>query len=308
MSLNFKQKLIAAKIEATYGTDATPLGANAIATRNLNVTPMESDKLERNLDGAALGNKGSALTNKRTKHDYEVELAGAGAAGTAPSYGLLLRACGFAEVITAGVDVQYNPVSGGFESISEYLEQDGILHSLLGGRGNVAFNINAGEYPFLKFDMTGFYVPPVAGTIANPVYTGFQTPLEVNNANTTAATFLGFAVNMKSLQLDMANVITYRNLVGQEAVLLGDRAPNGTIVIEAPTLAQKDFFAAAAGNNTGALSVTHGTVAGNILILDAPKVEIDAPTYSDDNGILMMNIGFRPLPVTGNDEVKLTVK
>jgi len=308
MSLNFKQKLIAAKIEATYGTDATPAGANAIVTRNLNVTPMESDKLQRNLDGSSLGNKGSALTNNRTKHDYEVELAGAGAAGTAPSYGLLFRASGFAEVINAAVDVQYNPVSGGFESVSEYLEQDGSLHNLLGGRGNVAFNINAGEYPFMKYDMTGFYVPPVAGNILNPVYTGFQAPVEVNNANTTAATFLGFAVIMKSLSLDMGNQVNYRNLVGQEAVVISDRAPSGTIVIEAPTLAQKDFFAAAAGNNTGALSVTHGTVAGNILVLDAPKVEIDAPTYSDDNGTLMMSIGFRPLPVAGNDEVKLTVK
>ncbi len=308
MSLNFKQKLIASKIEATYGTDSTPVGANAIVTKNLKVTPMEADKLERNLDGSSLGNKGSAVTNKRTKHGYDVELAGAGAAGTAPSYGLLLRACGFAETINAGVDVSYSPVSGGFESISEYLEQDGILHNLLGGRGNVGFTLNAGEYPIMNFDMTGFYVTPTAGTIANPVYTGFQEPTEINNTNTTSATFMGFGVIMKSLNLDMGNVVNYRNLVGQEAVLIGDRAPSGTIVIEAPTLAQKDFFADAAGNQTGALSVTHGTVAGNIIVLDAPKIEIDAPTYSDDNGILMMSIGFRPLPVNGDDEVKLTIK
>lgn len=308
MSLSYKQKLIASKIEATYGTDSTPVGANAIITRNLNVTPIEADKLERNLDGASLGNKTSALTNMRTMHDYEVEMAGAGAAGDVPSYGILLRACGFAETITALTDVQYDPVSGGFESISEYLERDGILHSLIGGRGDVTFNINAGEYPFMKFDMTGFYVPPVAGNIANPDYTGFQSPVEVNNTNTTAASFLGYSVIMKSFNCAMGNVINYRNLVGQEAVILSDRAPSGQIVIEAPTLAQKDYFASAAGNATGPLVVTHGTVAGHILQFDAPKIEIDAPSYSDDNGTLMMTIGFRPLPTLGDDEVKLTVK
>ncbi|WP_339863185.1 hypothetical protein [Paremcibacter congregatus] len=308
MSLNFKQKLIASKIETIYGTDATPAGANAILTRNLNVTPIEGDKLERNLDGSSLGNKGSALTNKRTKHDFEVELGGAGAAGTVPGYGVLLRACAFQEVVDPGVDVQYSPVSNGFESVSEYMEQDGILHSLLGGRGNVTFNINAGEYPFMKFDFTGFFVPPVAGNIAAPDFSGFQLPEEVNNSNTTAATFFGYAVKMKSLSVDMANVINYRNLVGQEAVLMGDRAPSGQIVIEAPTLAEKNFFAEAAGNNTGALVVNHGTAAGKIIQLDIPKAEIDAPTYSDDNGILMMTIGFRPLPVAGDDEVKLTIK
>lgn len=308
MSLNFKQKLIAAQIEVTYGTDVGPTGANAIVTRNLNVTPIEGDKLERNLDGASLGNSGSALTNMRTKHDYEVELAGAGAAGTVPAYGVLLRACGFAETINAAIDVQYDPVSGGFESVSEYLDRDGILHNLLGGRGNVTLNVNAGEYPFMKFDMTGFFVPPTAGNIGAPDFSGFQKPEEVNNSNTTSATFFGFAVIMKSLSIDMGNVINYRNLVGQEAVILSDRAPSGTIVIEAPTLAQKDFFAEAANNNTGALAVAHGTAAGKIIQIDAPKIEIDAPTYSDDNGTLMMSIAFRPLPVAGDDEVKLTIK
>ncbi|MBL4801955.1 MAG: hypothetical protein JKY45_08675 [Emcibacter sp.] len=308
MSLDFAQKLIASKIEAVYGTDSAPVGANAIATRNLSVTALEVDKLERNLDTGNLGNQGSANVNKRTKHTFEVELAGAGGAGDVPGYGVLMRACGFSEIITAATDVVYSPVSSGYESVSEYFDLDGILHSLLGGRGNVKFNINSGEYPFMNFDMTGLYVPPADGNIVGADFSAFKAPEEVNNTNTITASFFGLSVIMKSLNVDMANVIKYRNLVGQEAVRLSNRKPSGQIVIEAPTLAQKDFFAEAVGNTTGGLIVTHGSAAGKIIQLEAPKVEIDAPTYSEDEGITMMTIGFRPLNVTTDDDVKLTIK
>ena len=44
---------------------------------------------------------------------------------------------------------------------------------------------------------------------------------------------------------------------------LTDRAANGSVTIEAPTLAQKDFFTAALSDTTlGNLTVTHGTAAG----------------------------------------------
>ena len=52
----------------------------------------------------------------------------------------------------------------------------------------------------------------------------------------------------------------------QKKFLLTDRAANGSVTIEAPTFAQKDYFAAALTDTTlGNLTVTHGTTAGNIV-------------------------------------------
>tara|TARA_R110002072_G_scaffold302699_2_gene487448 strand:+ start:12102 stop:13022 length:921 start_codon:yes stop_codon:yes gene_type:complete len=306
--MNFNQKIIAAKIEAAYGVDASPVGANAIVTRNLNVTPMEGDNLNRNIDSAQLGNSSQALVNKRGRHQYEVELAGAGAAGDAPAWGPILRACGFSETLSVGVDAKYAPVSDSFESVTEYMEWDGHLYNVLGARGDVTFNLNSGQYPFMALNMQGLFTDPAAGTIATPDFTGFQLPVEVGNTHTTTATLHGYTIIMQSLSIQMGNAVNYRNLVGQEAVLLSDRAPSGQIVIEAPTLAQKNYFDTAKNGTLGALQIVHGGTAGNIIQIDAPKVEIGAPNYTDDNGIMMMTIPLRYLPDAGNDEVEITVK
>ena len=48
------RRVIAAKPEATYGTDSIPtLADDAIVTRNYSIVPLEVDQLQRNLDNRA---------------------------------------------------------------------------------------------------------------------------------------------------------------------------------------------------------------------------------------------------------------
>ena len=111
-----RKKYILAKIETTYGTDPTPAAANAILTSGLQRSLYEGNVVTRELDRETLGNDETVNTAPYVMIEFAVELAGAGTAGDAPDYGVLLRACGFAETIDAGVDVEYAPVSSGFES------------------------------------------------------------------------------------------------------------------------------------------------------------------------------------------------
>ena len=79
-------------------------------------------------------------------------------------------------------------------------------------------------------------------------------------------------------------------------------------MIEAPAIATKDFIIAAKTSVLAALALVHGTVAGNIVKIDAPKVQLLNPTYSSDDGINMLNMGLVPTRDTGDDDIKITVQ
>ncbi|MES2207297.1 MAG: hypothetical protein V4525_10970 [Pseudomonadota bacterium] len=98
-----RKRLILAKIESSYNTDPTPAGVNAILVRadNLTPTPLESDYVPRNVLRAYLGGSDQLPAAVYSKIEFEVELAGAGTAGNAAPYGVLLRMCGFAETLNA---------------------------------------------------------------------------------------------------------------------------------------------------------------------------------------------------------------
>lgn len=310
MPLLARKRIITAKIETTYGTDSAPIGANAILVRNLNMTPQDSDFASRDVIRPYLGNSEQLPAGIRAMLEFEVEMQGSGAAGTAPGYGPLLRACGFSETVSAGVSVTYAPVSTTFESASIYFNVDGVLHKLTGARGTVSLGLNVKQIPVYKFAMTGIYNTVTDTAAVTPVYTTFKTPLPVTNVNTTPFTLHGFAAVMSELSIDLGNEIVHRTLVGgSEAVLLTDRKPAGSITIEATTIAQKDWFTIAKNSTLGALDITHGTAAGFKVQITAPNVQLTKPTYSELDNIQMLQMGLNFIPgSSGNDELTIVVK
>ena len=308
MSLLTRRAIILAKIELVYGTDPTPTGAaDAILVRNLNPTPLDAQFVDRALVRPYLGSSTRLPTAKSIALEFEVEVAGSGAAGTPPKYGPLLRACGFAETISAGVSVAYAPVSSAFESVTIYFNQDGVLHKATGCRGNVSVELNALQIPVYKFRFVGIFATPTDTALPTPDFTGFQVPLPVNKVNTPTFTMHGFAGVLAQLQLDMANQIVFRSLVGFEGVLLTDRQPAGRVSMEATTVAAKDWWTSIANATTGALSLIHGVTPGNKVTIAAPNLQITDPTYADSDGIVMLNGNIAAIPGTsGNDEVSIT--
>ena len=111
MPLLSRKRLILAKIEATYGTDPTPTGAEAILVRNLEITPLEAETVSRELIRPYLGASDQLLAQTRVGINFEVELAGSGTAGTAPAYSALMKSCGLSETVVATTSVTYAPIS-----------------------------------------------------------------------------------------------------------------------------------------------------------------------------------------------------
>jgi hypothetical protein len=84
-----EKRAVIAKIEGTYGTDSVPTGAaNALIVKNLDWTPLSPGYAARdNLALPYLGRFASKTAIKRGMIEFDVELTGAAAAGTAPPWG-----------------------------------------------------------------------------------------------------------------------------------------------------------------------------------------------------------------------------
>lgn len=307
MPLLTRKRLILAKAETTYGTDSTPAGADAVLVRNLEITPLESDTVSRELIRPYLGNSETLLANKRVGITFQVELAGSGTAGTAPRYGALLKACGMSETVVATTSVTYAPVSASFSSATIYFNNDGVLHKATGCRGTFTMTCNLNEIPTIDFTMTGIYNAPTDTAAPTVTYSNQATPLIFKEGNTSAFSLLSYSGCLMNVSFDMANEVVHRELIGcTRQVLITNRAPSGEVVIEAPTIAAKDFFTIAENNTTGSLTFQHGQAAGNIVTFTAQKVDIGQPTYSDSDGIQMLNLPYVAIPTgAGNDEVGL---
>jgi hypothetical protein len=307
MPLLTRKRLILAKTEATYGTSASPAGSDAVLVRNLEITPIQADVVSRDLIRPYLGNSEQILAQTRVEVTFEVEFAGSGTAGTAPRYGSLLKACGLSETVVATTSVTYAPVSASFSSCTIHVNVDGVLHPITGCRGTFSLNAQVGQIPTINFTMTGIYNAPTDTAAPSTTYTNQATPVIFKAGNTTSFSILSYSACLQSLTFDVANEIVYRELVGcDKNVLITNRAPSGSAVIEAPLLASKDFFAIANADTTGSISFQHGQTAGNIITFTAQKIDIGQPTYSDQDGIQMLNLPYVALPTSsGNDELSL---
>lgn len=308
MPLLTRKRLILLESEATYGTDPTPTGADAILVRDLSITPLQSDTVGRDLVRPYLGASEQLLANTRVQCTFSVELAGSGTAGTAPRYGKALLACGLSETIVATTSVTYAPVSSSFGSATIYYNIDGVLHKVTGARGTFTINGTVGQIPTIDFTFTGIYNTPTDTALPSVTYGDQATPVIFKNGNTTGFELLSYAGCLQSVSFDIGNSLVYRELVGcTKQVLLTDRAATGSVTLEAVTMATKNYFTAALTDaSLGNLLFQHGQTAGNIIDFASTRIDIGDVSYGDQDGIHMLTIPYTAVPSTsGNDEFSL---
>lgn len=306
--MKWKRKVIVASIEGTYGVDANPTGANAILARDIKLTPLAAETVERDNPRPALGAYQKIHVGEHVMLEFDVEMAGAGSLGGIPGYSPIMRACGLAQTNNVGVSTVYDPVSEGEESASIYMHFDGQLHKLIGARGSWGFRINKKGITYWHFVMTGLWDDPASVVDPIPDFSSFQQPRHVSNANTPTATLHGQNLIMSSLEINFNNEVVHRDLVGVEEVAILDRSPSGKIKFEAPDLSVWNVFTTAKANTLEALSVVHGTVAGNIVEHAAPQVQILNPNYSEEDSKVMIDADLDLVPLNGDDEYQAIIR
>lgn len=306
--LFWRQKVLLIKLETNYGTDSTPTGAlNAVLATDVQHMPMEGADVSRELDRPFMGGQPTVPTELHSKFTFKVEMQGSGAAATPPALGALLRACGCAEVITVGTSVVYNPVSTAHESATIYFNVDGTLFKSVGARGTAKITVNAQGIPMLEVELTGLFAQPAAQALPTPSYSSWQNPLVATTTNTPVFTVAGTALVLRSFELDLANEVERRFLVGAEGVHITDRADAVSMTVEAVPLATLNPFALAAAQTSVAIALTHGTVAGRRWSLTLPQAQIQRPQgLQNAQGITEWPLRAVPLPGAGNDQWTLT--
>lgn len=306
MSRKFRKKLLMVQLDVE-----TPDDAVAVLCRELTPQHMQGPTEERNVLRPTLGNFEMYHTGPHTGLNFSVEMAGSGTVGEPPVYSPLLRACGLAETIVMEADtpvgVEYTPVDTGEEAVNLFYYHDGILHELSSARGRLQFDLNPGGLPRWNFNFLGLRNAPVDEAFPSVDFSSWPVPEAVNAKNTGDFELFSYAGTASALSIDLAQQVVYRNLIGKEEIRISDRRPTGSITLEEPLLSVKDYYAIVAGHTTGAFTVRHGTPGPYSVKIDAPAVQLVQPQEGDADGLAMLQMNMRLMPVTGNDEIKITM-
>lgn len=307
----WNKKLLLAKIETTYGTDAAPTGAvNAILSTNVRLSPMEGQDVSRELELPYMGAQGTIPTELHRKLAFNVEATPSGIAGTAPAWGILMRGCACAEVIDAGVSVTYNPVTDDHESITLYINVDGTLFKLTGARGTCTVRVNAQGIIYLEFEFTGLYSAATETPMATPDLAAqiAARPKVASTVNTPAFSISGVDLVATSFVLALGNQVETTFEIGYDAVEITDKSETIETSVRAVPLTTLDPFALAEAMSEEEVILTHGTTAGRIITLAAPAAQFQRTQNLDnDKNITRWPLRLVPLPVAGNDQFTMTL-
>lgn len=305
--MRFDEKLLLIKLETTYGVDATPTGtANAILSKDVEVTPLEAEALERGLVKPYLGADEDILVGEHVLLTGKTELQGSGALGVAPLLGVILRSAGFAEVINAGASVEYVLAADNYESATVHFYQGNTKHAMRGAMSSIKVMLEKG-ISYLEFNYIGLWVDPAKVVTPTADFSGWQNPTPTGVGRTSGFTLNGFAAEPTKLNLDVGQEVKYIESLTTAKIDITKRSASGSTTILAPELDVHNYFDDAKNSVTGVLSIVHGNTEGKIVTVDCPKVQAKAPKYGEFEGQTTLDMDLKLIPTSaGNDEIKFT--
>ena len=304
--LKTKKTLLAAKKESSYASAATLAGTDAVLATEVSIEPVAATVLDRNTIDGKFGSRPFIQTNTHVSLTATIEATPSGTAGQSPDYKDLLLGCGLIETSTASQNVfspETNLETADSLTIGVYI--DGSLHKLTGARGSFTYQIEAADTPKFVFNFLGLYNAPTATAILTPTYAQLA-PVVANSTNTTAFQLHSYAGSMQSFTFDQNNNLYYSELVSSsKKVRITDRASSGSVSIESVGLGTKNFYEVVNSTATGNLTLQHGQSAGSKITFTAGQTQLETIAQAENEGYQMLDIGYRALPSSGNDEFEL---
>ncbi|KAA0579016.1 hypothetical protein FZ983_16970 [Azospirillum sp. B21] len=182
MALRSRNAALLAKIETTEGADASPVaGTDAVLVENpqisFNPNTVQTNEVTGSLDG-----RGPITGGMTVQLTFDVLLKGSGVAGTAPEWGKLLKACGWAETVTStAVPVAAEAATAGTTtSLTLGAGASGTAQAYRGMPLLLTGNPAAGATSFVA-DYTAGKVATLADQFGTALSTGtsYQVPVNV---------------------------------------------------------------------------------------------------------------------------------
>lgn len=295
MPLFERNQVVLVKIEPTAGIDAVPTGTDAVLCDVVNPT-VDGKSLENSSVRNSISAQPKRFTSKTVKASISFKAKGSGTAGIAPEFGPLLQCCALKETVVdteGSEEVNYKPTSIATEmkTVTIYIYKDGLLIKAVGCMGNLKFSGKYGDYAVFTADIEGIFAGVVDAVNPTATYDSVE-PIELKNE--------GFAFGAwsdavaREFGFETGNTLVARGNInaptGLMPYLVTVRDPQWSSSIEAVLEATNTFWEDYQNRDTVALSLTHGTVSGNIFIFEAPAANFDAPSFSSDNSLNMYSL------------------
>ena len=307
-----RNTILQAGVESTYGS--SPGGGNikTIRVREIALTPVVQEQVDRQLIRGYAGQFEQVLANQRTEITITCELANSGTAGTAPRWAQLLRACAMTETSAgSGARFTYAPTSSITTQTSVYLRCyiDGQEHLIAGCRGTFDLSYEVGQIPTITFSFTGRFDEPTTTGASGVTYATEMIAQPVRYGTTNGFEFWGStALSCKSWSYSHNNTVIFdENIGNNRLVRIVDRKPTGSLTIEESS--SFDTTNAVTCGDTGTNTLTHqgiGAAAGNKIVVSCPQSRALPHSLSVENEIYYATIPFNAEPSSaGNDEFKL---
>lgn len=288
MAIRFERKAALLKLESSYGTDPMPTGAaNAVLLKRAVFNPLEGEHLERELLRTGYGSHPGTFVGRHVSFELAVDLAGSGAAGTAPAFGPMLRASALGETIVADTSVTYAPVNSSFESVSAYFNHEGTRHIAAGGRGNGRLVFQRNRNPELVMNGLALWTSDSAVAFPALTTTAWKDPQPSTKANTPTFTIDGVSVVASSFELDFGASVRYRERINRQDIPVDDRRPTFKALIEELPLGTKNFFAMK-GGATVAIQYVHGVGAGKVFTINIGAAQVkEVPRQEEETDTML---------------------
>ena len=298
-----RRTVVAAKTEATYGTDPAMTGSNALLAWDVNLD-IKGEILERLYLRDSLTNLSPVIGMKEVELSFKSELAGSGGM-LAP----LISACGFGTGVISGTALAFALQSTelNMPSVSLYVYKDGNRHKVTGARGNMKLILEAGKYGIAEFTFKGLYNPVEAVALMDMGGIGVNKPPICYNSSFQIG---GFSPVTSKLELDLGNeVVSSPSLNASYGVVsfrISGRKPKISFDADAVVEASNPFWGDWAAHVVDTFSVDIGATS-NRYIVDG-IFQYTQNKYADKDGVSKYECEAMLVasdPTTQNDELAI---
>lgn len=307
--ISVREQALYAAVETTPGTAETLAGDDVLQVMNLQPNPVENIRMiERPIIRSSLNPEQPVYGGSLFAVQFDVELKGAGSAGTAPRLGRLLRACGMDETIVASTSVTYTPSSdmASHDTVTIGYRDGPNFRVLKGCRGNVSINLTAGQYGVLSFRMVGKIESETQSSAPTP---SFETTVPRAFVGASFA-IGGTAVPIEALTFDLQNTISIapnpNESDGFGEIRITERNTQGTVNPEAQPINTKDFIGLLRSGTTQTIQTgVIGSSAGNRWAISVPKAYFREIGFGEREALLTNDITFGCAENSGDDELSI---
>lgn len=306
MVLNRTQ--IAAKLESVEGAAETLSNTDAFLAFHGGDPDPKIDMHERNPFRGTLSPMPALPGRRSGKFPVQVELAGSGAAGTAPAWGKLMKACGFGETVVSGTSVTYAPASASIPSITLAAYMDGVIHKVWGARGNLKLSLQVGKPGLLNFDFQSADFSHSDGAMLSGVTYSSVVPPVFQGATFTID---GTAFFIEKLDIDLGNKLVLRtdpnSSSGHKSCLITGREGKITVDPEMVLASSKDIWTMWRNGSQVAVNCVIGSAAGNIITINIPKFQIQDVKIGHRSNLRTTQLTALMALNSGDDELSIVL-